>query len=98
MLCLILVRTEQLLKEPDKSRKVLIEFTCPRTFRMNTCSLSVVQHSGAITESPPVSGRRKLIDIIHKKFAVFHIKNSCILLRRPTFISVAGNNCCLYVL
>jgi hypothetical protein len=36
------VRTEQLLKEPDKSRKILMEFVDRRAFRMINNSLSVV--------------------------------------------------------
>ena len=51
VLCGIWVRTKQLLKELDKSRKILMEFADRRTFLMNTNSLSVVQNSGAITES-----------------------------------------------
>jgi hypothetical protein len=42
VLCGILVRTKQLLKEADKSWKIFIEFADRRTFRMNNNSLSVL--------------------------------------------------------
>ena len=42
VLCGIWIRTKEFLKEPDKSRKILMEFADRRTFRMYSNLLSLV--------------------------------------------------------